>query len=176
MLKCHVCGKNILLDDDNIGKAVVEGRWSCTRYNQLLIHFSTKDKNKNMSHFLFGKPPVGYVWDHIDHNTHNMQRTNMRLATRSQNAANAKLSRRNTSGFKGVRFQAQNQNWYASIGVNRKEVYLGVFKTKEEAARAYDKKAVELFGEFASINFPQEKDQICKRTVSQPHTSLRELL
>jgi|TARA_R110002020_G_C15975619_1_gene747963 hypothetical protein len=46
--------------------------------------------------------------------------------------------------------------WEAYIMFNQKNIYLGSYKTKEEAARAYDKKAIELFGEFAQLNFPEE--------------------
>ena len=49
--------------------------------------------------------------------------------------------------------------WRAYIRHNQKLIHLGMYKTKEEAARAYDKKAVEVFGEFAHLNFPEEHKQ-----------------
>jgi hypothetical protein len=46
--------------------------------------------------------------------------------------------------------------WQARITFNRKTINIYAYKTEEEAARAYDKKAIELFGEFAQLNFPEE--------------------
>lgn len=75
---------------------------------------------------------------------------NLRLATRSQNNANVGKRRNNTSGFKGV-FRCGNR-WKAQIGAAR-TVYLGLFATPEDAARAYDAAALEHHGEFARLNF-----------------------
>ena len=95
------------------------------------------------------------VVDHINHDPLDNHRHNLRLATRSQNAANVGPYANNTSGYKGVDF---NQGkWRARITQHGKRHFLGTFDTAEEAARAYDSKALELFGEFASLNFPEEK-------------------
>jgi len=61
------------------------------------------------------------------------------------------------TGYKGVSFSGGKKNPYlAHIGQNGKILYLGIFLTAEEAARAYDEKAKELFGEYACPNFPQK--------------------
>lgn len=96
--------------------------------------------------------PKGYKCDHMDRNSLNNQRGNLRLASNAQNLQNRPAQRNNTSGYKGVvkagkRFTAQIQHmgkWYP----------LGTFGTAEMAAIEYDKKALELFGEFAVLNFP----------------------
>jgi hypothetical protein len=88
--------------------------------------------------------------DHIDRNTSNNRIENLRQATASQNSANRKIKNTNTSGFVGVSFQRKNKKWRAKAGV----IYLGLFHSREAAARAYDKKAFELYGEFAHLNFP----------------------
>jgi len=88
--------------------------------------------------------------DHIDHNTKNNKITNLRWCSQQQNLQNKSKPKTNTSGFKGVRkFKTKFQ---ACIGLNGKVIHLGYFNTAEEAGRAYDQKALELFGGFASVN------------------------
>jgi hypothetical protein len=95
--------------------------------------------------------------DHRDHDTLNNKWINLRLATYSQNQMNRK-STKTASKYKGVYFYQQNgwkfkKPWVAQI--NHK--HIGVFATAEEAARAYDAKAIELYGEFSYLNFPTER-------------------
>ena len=78
---------------------------------------------------------------------------NCRWATRAQQCQNVSPhSDRLATPFKGVR--KHGRRWVARIRNNRKDIGIGRFDTAEEAARAYDAKAAELFGEFASLNFP----------------------
>jgi len=93
--------------------------------------------------------------DHEDRNPLNNQRDNLRSATRSQNKANGKIPKNNTSGYKGVSWDKATQKWYAKITVNKKQINLGRFINKEDAARAYDRAAIKYFGEFARLNFPK---------------------
>jgi hypothetical protein len=88
--------------------------------------------------------------DHINGNTLDNRRENLRPAFRSQNQANQRHAR-GKSGFKGV-FPTKGERWMASIGYQYKLIYLGTFGSPEEAARAYDKKAIELHGDFACTN------------------------
>ncbi len=85
--------------------------------------------------------------------------TNLRECTTQQNRANSSMRSDNTSGYKGVSMCERNESakrpWNAFISYNRKSINLGLFETSEEAARAYDAKAIELFGDYAAINFPQ---------------------
>jgi hypothetical protein len=91
--------------------------------------------------------------DHKDTNRLNNQRTNLRVATRSQNQANAKLSKKSSSGYKGVCFDKRSNKWQASIQVKGVRMTLGYFIEPEDAARAYDKAARKFQGEFARCNF-----------------------
>lgn len=61
----------------------------------------------------------------------------------------------NKSGFKGVRAVPRSPSWAAYVYINKRQIHLGVYATPEEAARAYDAKAVELLGDKARVNFPQ---------------------
>lgn len=94
--------------------------------------------------------PKGFDTDHKNRNVLDNRRENLRVCTRSENNLNKNKEIRNTSGFKGVFWRADQKLWLARVGV----VYAGKHKDKVEAAKAYDKKAKELFGEFAKLNFP----------------------
>jgi hypothetical protein len=91
--------------------------------------------------------------DHRDHDTLNNQRLNLRRCTQSQNRANQRVKSNNTSGFKGVGLDKRRGLWRAYIGIHRRQFFLGYFKQAIDAARTYDAKARELFGEFAFTNF-----------------------
>ncbi len=95
-------------------------------------------------------PQKGQDVDHINSNGLDNRRANLRLATRSQNLRNSRLPKSNTSGFKGV--WKQGDNWVASIRVEGKTRCLGTFLAPEDAARAYDRSAIEIAGEFARTN------------------------
>jgi hypothetical protein len=77
---------------------------------------------------------------------------NLRVCTQSQNSCNQKRRKDNTSGYKGVYFHKAVQKWCSCIQYKHKEFTLGYFDTPEEGAEAYNKKALELHGEFARIN------------------------
>ncbi len=89
--------------------------------------------------------------DHIDHNPLNNQRENLRAATNAQNQQNQKIPHNNTSGYKGVSWCAEKQNWRAAIRVEGKDIFLGRYDRKEAAAFAYKIAAKKYFGEFANV-------------------------
>ena len=97
--------------------------------------------------------PKGMVVDHIDGNSLNNRRSNLRLCTVSQNHQN----RRRTYGsskYKGAWWDKRRNKWVAAITFKGKYIYLGFFDNEIDAGKAYDRKAAELFGEFAYLNFP----------------------
>jgi hypothetical protein len=102
------------------------------------------------------EPPKGMVVDHIDGNRANDCRFNLRVCTLAENQHNRRRRRDSRSRFKGVFFSKRRRQWYATCRVARKRQWRGYFDDEIEAARAYDQMAVELFGEFARLNFPEE--------------------
>jgi HNH endonuclease len=104
-------------------------------------------------HRLIANAQPGEIIDHADRDTLNCRRSNLRRVTRQQNCRNRGPARRQcTSKYKGVFLCRQTGRFRARIGHDRKQIYLGYFNTEEEAARAYNAKAAELFGEFAYLN------------------------
>lgn len=97
--------------------------------------------------------------DHKDGNGLNNQRSNLRTCTPAENSRNKRGV--GISGFRGVRpIKLKNRiSWRAKICLARKDMHLGMFKSKEEAARAYDDAAIEHYGEFARLNLPESKQR-----------------
>lgn len=93
--------------------------------------------------------------DHKDFNGLNCVRSNMRIATKAQNQMHHRIPSNNTSGYKGVSV-ARGNRWRAYVSCGGKQYSEGTFDTPEEAARAHDRKALQLHGEFAFLNFPEE--------------------
>lgn len=95
----------------------------------------------------------GQLVDHKNHDTLDNTRSNIRIASSAQNSQNSRLRRCNTSGFKGVQWLSANRKWRAFISNNGSTLHLGLFKDRVEAAKAYDRAAVKLFGQFSLTNF-----------------------
>ena len=101
------------------------------------------------------QPPPGMVVDHSDHNGLNNLESNLRVCTPTQNQRNCRPIG-GSSSYKGVSYDKEHRKWEAGITVKGKRIHIGLFDTEIEAARAYDRKARELFGEYAYLNFPDE--------------------
>ena len=104
--------------------------------------------------------PENMLVDHINRDKLDNRRSNLRLATRTQNEANKRKRRTQSGGrasskYKGVSFmkgEKRTKPWRATITIEGKVVPLGVYATQEEAALAYNKAAVKYFGEFSKLN------------------------
>lgn len=99
--------------------------------------------------------PDGMEVDHRNGNGLDNQKHNLRMATTSQNQANARRRKDNASGFKGV-YQKTPGRWCAAIRENGRHVHIGYFDTPVAAACAYDQRAFEVHGTFARLNFALE--------------------
>jgi hypothetical protein len=100
--------------------------------------------------YVHGEWPLGQI-DHRDLNRSNNSIGNLRCATRSQNGANRRALKNNSSGHKGVSWYRWSGKWKASIKKGR-VIHLGYFDTKEAAAAAYREAAIQYHGEFARVS------------------------
>ncbi len=90
--------------------------------------------------------------DHIDRDILNNQRSNLRIASASQNIVNSKVNKRSQTKLKGVQFKPNLGKWRARIAGE----HLGYFDNPNDAARAYNEAAIRLFGAFAQLNTVSE--------------------
>lgn len=103
--------------------------------------------------------PKGTVTDHIDGDSLNNRRANLRLCTRGQNARNVRSMTNTSSRYKGVTWCKWSGRWAAYIHLNKRIRNLGRFESEIEAAHAHDAAARKLHGEFARLNFPEPHEQ-----------------
>lgn len=102
-----------------------------------------------------GPIPAGLTIDHADRDTLNDQQSNLRLATRAQQAQNHGLRKDNKSGYRGVYWYQPTECWRSMIKVSGQVVHLGYFADPAVAARAFDTSArIHRDPAFAQLNFP----------------------
>jgi len=102
------------------------------------------------------RAPEGRLVDHMDGNKRHNYRSNLRLCSSGENVHNAAKRAGTGSRFKGVYRHAKSGKWCAQIHFGGQPTHLGCFADEVEAARAYDRAAVERFGAFARPNFPED--------------------
>jgi HNH endonuclease len=106
-----------------------------------------------MHHMIAGRPPSGFVTDHINGNTLDNRKSNLRFVTVAQNVYNKRKQKSGrTSKFKGVYWAAHASMWRVRVAVDRKIFEIGYFKVELDAARAYDEAAKLHHGQWARIN------------------------
>lgn len=106
--------------------------------------------------YVRGEWPTGKL-DHEDTNRANNRLSNLRYATKAQNAQNRGKTKRNTSGYKGV-WKTKSGRYQTAIGVDNEKIHLGLFDSPSDAALAYDAAAIVLHGKFARTNFAGAKN------------------
>lgn len=106
----------------------------------------------NYLHRILMGNPIGFEIDHENHNGLDNRKSNLRIATKAQNVRNRKISKVNTSSFKGVKWVKDKNAWQVSLEFNGKRFTGGYFDCKVDAAHKYNEMAIKYFGEFAYLN------------------------
>ncbi len=152
-------GQTTLVDDADF-EQLSQYKWRLSRGGNVGYSYyavtTVKNNNKEITvrmHRLIMNSNKDESVDHCNGNGLDNRRKNLRLCTCSQNQANRTKQINNKSGFKGVSWRASRKKWQVRVMQNRKSYFLGYFTDKIEAAKEYDRKAVELFGKFARTNF-----------------------
>jgi hypothetical protein len=150
----HGC---IALVDDCDFELVSRYKWYAIQHENNRWYAGTQSESVpfHMHRLILGFPN-GMDIDHKNGDGLDNRRENLRPATRSQNNANQQITP-HTSKYKGVCWDKNREKWFAKLKTNHKTNNLGRFDNEEDAARAYNRKALEIFGEFARLNPVEEK-------------------
>jgi len=185
----HELSDKVTIVDDEDYEKVMERKWYVWESGSGKHYAMSSCKHRSI-HRLVMDAPNGFDIDHINGDPLNNRKENLRICTRAQNAQNRPLRKDSASGYKGVyevkkpirskyikksgevtyHESMPKKRFCAYIGdpdtPSRKKMSkkLGYFHTAEEAAECYDRKAIEMYGEFAQVNFPEKMNEYLKAT------------
>lgn len=152
-------GNDIIVDDEDY-ELISSFKWNLDRWG-----YARRSKGKMiegkrhfttiLAHRVINKTPYGIITDHINGNTLDNRKKNLRSVTCSQNSRNRKYGSNNTSGLIGVVWSRKSKKWQAQIGVDGSQYYLGVYEDPLEAALVRDMGAAFFHREFACLNGTQ---------------------
>ena len=144
-------GKKTRVDNEDYEKlSIYKWHVNIAAGGRLYAARSIFNGGKILMHREIMSPKIGEEVDHIDGNGLNNGRSNLRLATRKENARNAKIKTNNTSGYTGVHWHKKRQRWQALIMLNGRRKWLGNFTKVDDAAEAYKNVAKTHYGKFYS--------------------------
>lgn len=151
--KGKVVGK-VKFDHDDIN-AVKKYHWVLVKGYAFANNF-VKGENKmiKMHRFLLNPNNNNFI-DHINSDTLDNRKSNLRICDISQNNMNREKSKKTNNLYKGVHKQPHGRTWSATIFVKNKRIYLGNYPTAELAAASYNEAAKKYHGEFARLNIIQ---------------------
>ena len=153
----------VLIDDEDYEK-VMQYKWQ-PRTEDGRVYFGVdlptvnKHRSRTSLHRVIMNcvPHDGRVIDHINRNTLDNRKQNLRDAPNGCNAKNRKMHSNNTTGYKGVHFYKKAGLYGALVRDRNKTWFIGMYETAKEAAEHYDMAASRLHKEFCSPNFPDKK-------------------
>ena len=145
-------GKYALIDRGDFYRLKQYSWYALKQGNGSYIAVSNNNGNRLFMHRLVLNAPKDFLVDHINHDTLDNRKANLRLCTKGQNHANAFKHSHRQSKYKGVSKLGGYNRWRARIVVDRVIHHLGYFPSEVEAATAYNNAAKRYFGEFALLN------------------------
>lgn len=150
--------------DDNDYEWLNQWKWYAILYKGMNTFYAVRGMRKKEIELNNGKKglilmarvilkaPKGLQVDHVNRDTLDNRRQNLRLATSTQNHGNSRIPLRNTSGYKGVVQGTKTQKYQAQIKYKGHLYFLGLFDNKQKAALAYNLHAKKFFGVYARLN------------------------
>ena len=183
----HELSDKVTIVDDEDYEKVMERKWYAWESGSGKYYAMGGSRDTSV-HRLVMHDPKGFDIDHINGDPLDNRKENLRVCTRAQNAQNRPLRKDSASGYKGVyevkkptrrkyikktgevtyHESMPKKRFYAYIGnpeattKTPRSIKLGYFHTAEEAAECYDRKAIEMYGEFAQVNFPEKMNEYCR--------------
>ena len=149
-------GKYVLVDDEDF-EHLNQWKW-CAQYDGNFYAARSKGIGNGKQKFIrmhryIMNAPKGKVVDHINHNTLDNRKKNLRIASIGQNLRNQqKIKKKASSKYKGVSWDKKSRKWSVRIVYKNKQIYLGAFHSEIEAAKAYNRGAKKYHKEFAFLN------------------------
>ena len=155
-----------IVDDDDYRELSSHKWFALKRKSNYYASRAIKHKDKgqvivNMHRVIMGRVcRDGACVDHINHDTLDNRKMNLRVCTKQENSRNMRTSH-GTSRYKGVYYYKPTRSWQAHIYFNDKKHHLGYFGTEIKAAEAYNNKANEIFGKYAHLNIINYTERDC---------------
>jgi hypothetical protein len=140
------------IDEEDFQK-IKKYKWKAVyspKTKSFYIASSVNDRNIYLHRFLLNNPD-GFFVDHINRNTLDNRRCNLRVCDNSQNSMN-KIKKKSKSNYKGVYQRNDTKKYEASICVRGKRIKLGCYENEDQAAIAYNMASIAHHGEFSNIN------------------------
>lgn len=153
-MEVELCGYNVLIDDEDFNK-INNHNWSIEKYalkkgKHYFRYFDNTITNTITLHrlvmgcVLYDKKEV----DHINGDTLDNRKQNLRICTHTQNMQNQKKRINNRTGYKGVDYNKEHKKYCARIAINKRQIRLGYYNTAKEAYAAYCEASKKYHGEF----------------------------
>lgn len=159
-MKLQIDNQIVLIDDEDFDK-IKHIKWRIEQSKcQPYVKFRTTDKNRKTMAFIMHRIIMNIehlswkevIVDHINGNTLDNRKYNLRLANHNTNQYNTKKSIKNTTGYRGVDWRKQEKKYRVRVSYNGKRITIGWFHDIREAAKAYNEAAIKYHGEFAKLN------------------------
>ena len=150
-------GEHFIFIDGEDFDRIKNYRWSLFKNGKTFYARALINGKAIQMHRLLLDFPESIV-DHKNRNGLDNRRDNLRICSRAENAVNSRKQNNTSSIYKGVSFRKTRKKYTAYIGDRDNRIQLGLFIDEHDAGEAYNKKAIELYGEFANLNIIRRED------------------